>query len=145
MINKFNALSEDMSASAQIFPDQIDFIKNSGFKSIIINRPDMEKPGQPHSDDIRKQAEAAGLEVRYIPMRPGQLTLDIIDASKAALKEMPKPILGYCASGTRTSMLWCFANAKELGVDAVLKSATNAGYDVMKIRPALEQFVTSQS
>lgn len=144
-MNNFNKLSDDVFATSQVFPEQIDFIKEQGFKSILINRPDMEKPGQPHSDDIKKLAEQAGLEVRYVPMRPGQLSLDLIDNTKKALEELPKPILAYCASGTRSSMLWCFAKAKDLGVDTVLQKATSAGFDVMKIRPALAQYVASQA
>ncbi|HFB54716.1 MAG TPA: TIGR01244 family phosphatase, partial [Hellea balneolensis] len=52
MLNKFNKITDDFYATMQIFPEQIDFIKESGFKSIIINRPDMEKPGQPFAEDM---------------------------------------------------------------------------------------------
>ena len=139
-MNTINKLSDDISSCAQIFPEQIDFIKSSGFKSVICNRPDMEKPGQPFSDDICKHAEAAGLEYIFIPMRPGQLTHDIIEAMKAAFEAAPKPILMHCASGTRSTMLWSFVNVKKLGVDGVLAVAQKAGYDLEKIRPALMQF-----
>lgn len=139
-MNKFNKLSDDVSACAQIFPEQIDFIKSTGFKTIICNRPDMEKPGQPFSDDICKHAKAAGLEYTFIPMSPGQLTPDLIMAMKAAFKKAPKPILMHCATGTRSTILWSFANVEKLGIDGVLSVAQEAGYDLEKIRPALVQF-----
>jgi len=139
-MNKFNKLTEDVSACAQIFPEQIDFIKETGFKSIICNRPDMEKPGQPFCEDIRKQAEASGITYKNLPMRPGQLTHELIEGMISAFEKLPKPILIHCATGTRSTMLWCFANVKELGVDGVLNAAQNAGYDLEKIRPALTQF-----
>ncbi|MBL4871583.1 MAG: TIGR01244 family phosphatase [Robiginitomaculum sp.] len=135
-----NKLSDDISACAQIFPEHIDFIQSSGFKSIICNRPDMEKPGQPFAGDIEKHAKDAGLSYIHIPMRPGQLTQEIIEAMRTAFETAPKPILIHCASGTRSAMLWSFIHVKELGVDGVLAATGNAGFDLEKIRPALVQF-----
>ncbi len=140
-MSAFKQLSEDVYSTSQIFPEHIDFIAEKGFKTIINNRPDMEKPGQPFSDDIAKLAKEKGIDHIHLPMRPGQLTHDLIADVKTALSEAQKPILMHCASGTRSAMLWCFANAKELGVDTVIESATQAGFDVAKIRPALAGFV----
>ena len=139
-MTKFNKLSDDVSCCAQIFPEQIDFIKESGFKSVISNRPDMEKPGQPFAGDILKLASESGLETAHIPMSPGQLTGDLIQSMANAFEKMPKPILAHCASGTRSAMLWSFCNVKDMGVDGVLSAAASAGYDLEKIRPALVQF-----
>ena len=141
-MTKFNKLSDDVSVCVQIFPEQIDFIKQSGFKTIICNRPDMEKPGQPFAEDILKLASDAGLQTVHIPMRPGQLTPEILTAMRGAFANMPKPILAHCATGTRSAMLWSFINVNEMGVEGVLSAAQNAGYDLEKIRPALVQFNT---
>ncbi|HHI89094.1 MAG TPA: TIGR01244 family phosphatase [Hellea balneolensis] len=137
----YKKLSDDVYSTAQIFPEQIDHIAETGFKTIICNRPDMEKPGQPFSDDIRKHAADKGIGYHYLPMSPGRLTPDLLKNMEKALKESPKPVLMHCASGTRSAMLWCFVNAKELGVDEVLERATKAGFNVAQIRPALLQYV----
>ena len=140
MMNKFNKLSDDVSACGQIFPEQIDFIAESGFKSIICNRPDMEKPGQPFCQDMKKHANEAGIEYAHIPLSPGRLTPDILEAMAKALATMPKPILAHCASGMRSTLLWGITNAKTLGADGVITAARNAGYDLEKYRMVLENF-----
>ncbi len=141
---KFQKLSDDVSICMQVFPEQIDFIAGAGFKSIINNRPDMEKPGQPFADDIEKKAQAAGISYAHIPMQPGQLSLDLIDAMTEAFDALPKPVLAHCASGMRSATLWCFANVKDMGVDGVMAAATNAGLDLEKIRPALIQYADAR-
>ncbi|PHS38102.1 MAG: TIGR01244 family phosphatase [Robiginitomaculum sp.] len=140
---QFQKLSDDVSISMQVFPEQLDFIAKSDFKSIINNRPDMEKPGQPFASDIEKMAQECGLSYAHIPMQPGQLSVALIDAMVKAFDELPKPILAYCASGMRSATLWCFANVKDMGVDGVISAAAAAGMDVEKIRPALSQYALS--
>ena len=140
---QFQKLSDEVSVCMQVFPEQVDFIAKSGFKSIINNRPDMEKPGQPFAGDIEKMAQAAGLSYAHIPMQPGQLSVALIDAMVKAFDELPKPVLAHCASGMRSATLWCFANVKDMGVDGVISAAAGAGMDMEKIRPALNQYVLS--
>ena len=48
------------------------------------------------------------------------------------------PVLAYCASGTRCSVLWALGSAAELGVDQVLETTQNAGYALENLRPTLE-------
>jgi len=140
---QFQKLSDDFSVCMQVLPDQLDFIAAAGFKTIINNRPDGEHPDQPLADDIDKLAQKAGLSYAHIPMQPGQLSLDLIDATAKALDALPKPILAHCASGMRSTMLWCFANVKDMGVQGVISAAANANVDMESIRPSLEQYVQS--
>jgi len=58
---------------------------------------------------------------------------------------MPRPIFAYCASGTRSTVLWCFAHVQSLGVDGVLDGAAKAGYDLGHIKSSLTQFLESRS
>ncbi len=107
-------LSDDLSIAAQISVHDIAAIKTAGFHAIICNRPDGEMFGQPKFRDIEAAATAAGLAIRHQPISPGQLT----DADAATfathLRELPKPILAYCASGNRSGSLWAQAQAKGL-------------------------------
>ncbi len=137
-------ISDDFSVSAQIFPDQILAIKKAGYKSVIINRPDGEGPDQPLAAEIVKLASEAGLEAVYIPMTPGQLPAELIAATADAFAALPKPILAYCASGTRCAMLWALVNAPKLGVDGVIYATSSWGYDLEQIRPLLEAIISKQ-
>lgn len=120
-------------------PNDIDAIIKAGFKFVINNRPDGENPGQPGFDDLAHILEVNGLEVSNIPMSPGQLPAELLEQTTNALDNLPKPILAYCASGTRSTILWCCAKVKEKGVEPVLSSASKAGYDLEQIRPLLNQ------
>lgn len=139
-MTQFKKLSDDVSVCMQLFPEQLAFIKESGFTTIINNRPDMEKPGQPFAGDIEKLAKEAGLDYVHLPMRPGQITQELLVSMAETLNNAKGPVLAHCASGMRSTVLWCFVNVKEMGVDGVIAAATEAGMDVEKIRPALTGF-----
>jgi len=139
MIFESKRLTDNVYVRGQISIADIDPIVESGLKSIIVNRPDNEADGQPASSDIIEAAEKAGLSIKYIPMNPGQISGELIQDMGTALETLPKPVLAYCASGTRSTVLWCCANVGELGADAVLSAAADAGYDLEQIRPLLHQ------
>jgi sulfide:quinone oxidoreductase len=109
-------LSPAFSVSGQIQPEDLSELKNMGFRAVICNRPDAETPGQPPVQDIRDAAEKAGLELRYVPVAPAEMselrTAEMKAADmKTALSELPAPVLGYCGSGKRAARLWSLANA----------------------------------
>ncbi|WP_114287129.1 TIGR01244 family sulfur transferase [Candidatus Halocynthiibacter alkanivorans] len=103
-------LSPAFSVCGQIHPDDMSEIGASGFRAVICNRPDAEVPGQPPVQVIRNAAEKAGLELRYIPVTHTELTADKAAEIQAALRELPEPVLAYCASGRRSAMLWTMLN-----------------------------------
>ena len=101
-----NRISDNLSLTGQIGPDDISEIKAQGFKSVICNRPDGEGGAeQPTFDSVAAAASAAGMEARYIPVTGGSMTEDDAREFKAALAEMPAPILAYCRSGARCGVL----------------------------------------
>ena len=90
------------------------------------------------TEDIRAAAEAAGLSFVHIPIRGGAMTPDDVARFKAALAELPQPILGYCRSGTRTTYLWALSQAGERPAEEIVALAAAAGYDVSPLGPRLE-------
>jgi len=107
-------LSDDLSIAAQISVSDIAAIKAAGFQAIICNRPDGEMFGQPRYRDIEAAATAAGLAIRHQPISPGRMTDADAAAFAASLRELPKPVLAFCASGNRAGSLWAQAQAKGL-------------------------------
>ena len=138
-------LPGDVFVTAQILPAQMQALAEQGVMSFINNRPDMETPLQPLSGDMEDMAQKLGVDYHHIPMAGGQLNAGVIAASVTAYKNMPRPIIAFCASGTRSTALWCFAHAKTLGVDGVLEAAEKAGYNLNSLRPALEDFLENQN
>ena len=98
-------INEDYAVTPQIAVDDLDEVRDLGFKSIVCHRPDDEDPGQPAFSEIAARAAELGIEVRHIPVS-GQPTADAVRAMVDALDELPKPMLGYCRSGNRSTIIY---------------------------------------
>lgn len=102
------ALSAHVSVSAQLEPADMAWAAANGFRSIINNRPDFEGgDDQPRSADVEAEAHAAGLGYVYLPVSPIMQTPQEISQFASLLAELPKPILAFCRSGTRSTNLYC--------------------------------------
>ena len=100
-------LNDDLSVAPQLEPQSMQLAAQAGFKSVINNRPDFEAgPEQPTSAAIEAAARAAGLEHRYLPVSPMVQTPEEVARFAALLAELPKPILAFCRSGTRSGKLF---------------------------------------
>ncbi|HUG57499.1 MAG TPA: TIGR01244 family sulfur transferase [Candidimonas sp.] len=108
-----SVLTDDFAVAPQLSPSDMQAVADAGFKSVIINRPDLEGgPSQPSSADVMAAARAAGLSVEYQPVVSGGMTHEDVERFAALLKELPAPVLAYCRSGTRCTHL--FRAASEL-------------------------------
>ena len=130
-------LPGDVFVAGQLLPAQIQALAEQGVMTFINNRPDMEAPMQPSSQEFEKLAQDLGVDYHHIPMAGG-LTPGLIEASETAYANLPRPIVAFCASGTRSTALWAFAHVKTLGVEAVMKAMSEAGYNLEQIRGPLE-------
>jgi uncharacterized protein (TIGR01244 family) len=99
------AINQDYSVSPQISLEDLEEIKAMGFRSIVCHRPDNEDPGQPDFAEVERRAKELGLEVAHIPV-VGQPSADAVTAMNDALDELPKPMLGYCRSGNRSTAIY---------------------------------------
>ncbi|MBU3260625.1 TIGR01244 family phosphatase [Roseovarius sp. PS-C2] len=123
-------ITEDYAVSPQITLADIAEIKAAGFRSIMCNRPDGEDYGQPEFDAVAEAARAEGIEVRCVPIVSGMVTPQAAQDFAAALEDMPKPMLAYCRSGTRCTMLWSIASYGRLTGEEIVSTARAAGYDM---------------
>jgi uncharacterized protein (TIGR01244 family) len=100
-------LSADVCVSPQLDPSAMAWAAQAGFKSVINNRPDFEGgPAQPTSATMQEAARAAGLRYAFLPVQPAVQTPDEIAQFATLLAELPKPILAFCRSGTRSGKLY---------------------------------------
>ena len=100
------AINNNLSVTGQIAATEMTEIAKAGFKSIICNRPDGEGSDQPTFAEIAEAAKKAGLEARYIPVVSGKVTDADAAVFGAAMAELPGPVLAYCRSGARSTMMW---------------------------------------
>ena len=131
-------ITDSYAVSPQISPEDVAEIKARGFTTLICNRPDEEVPPGIRASDIRAAAEAEGLTFVELPFSHGSLTLDLVEAQKEARGAASGPILAYCASGNRCSVLWALGEAGALPAEDILAATERAGYDLQGLRPQLE-------
>jgi uncharacterized protein (TIGR01244 family) len=99
-------VSADVAVAPQLAPESMAEAAAAGFKSVVNNRPDFEGgPSQPTSASIEAAARAAGLAYAWLPVAPNIQTADDIARFAELLATLPKPILAFCRSGTRSGKL----------------------------------------
>ena len=131
-------LTDTMFVAPQVQPGDIAALKNAGVTMIINNRPDDEEPGQPKSRDIREAAEAAGIGYAHIPVGHGISPAEVDEMREALSSADDAKVLGFCRSGTRSTLLWALARNED-GVDReeLEAAAEGAGYSLTPINHLL--------
>jgi sulfide:quinone oxidoreductase len=123
-------LSPELSVAEQITVNDIDLIAQTGFRSIICNRPDGEGPDQPEFAEIERLAGQFGLQARYLPAESGKVS-DAQGAEFGALFDaLPKPILAYCRTGMRSTTMWALSQAGKLPLPVIIERSSAAGFDL---------------
>jgi uncharacterized protein (TIGR01244 family) len=106
------ALTTDFAVAAQLDAAAMVWAAQAGFKSVVNNRPDFEGGvDQPSSAAVAAAAQSAGLVYCYLPVQPGMQTPEEAAAMAELLQTLPKPILAFCRSGTRSVRLYAAAQA----------------------------------
>lgn len=131
-------LTEAYAVSPQIDPVDFAAIKAAGYAMVIDNRPDGEIPPSHHTDVMAEAARAAGLEFVANPVIGGALTLANVEAQAAAMARATGPILAYCASGNRSSIVWALSQAGQRSADELIGIPARHGYNLEALRPQLE-------
>lgn len=131
-------LTPAYAVSPQIDPADMAQIKAAGFAMVIDNRPDGEIPPSHHSDTMAAAAAEAGLDFVANPVIGGMLTMENVTAQAEAIAQAKGPILAYCASGNRSSIVWALAHAGKVGVDELIGTPAKYGYNLEGLRGQLE-------
>jgi uncharacterized protein (TIGR01244 family) len=138
-MSDFRRLNENMLVSPQLALEDIAAAAALGVSTIVNNRPDGEEPSAPQGDEIEATAAAAGLNYVAIPVGHSGFSEPQVDAMIAAMEQAEGAILAYCRSGTRSTLLWALANAKQgVDPDTIARTAAQAGYDVSPIRSLID-------
>ena len=126
-------LTTELSVADQLTMDDLEAVKEAGFKAVICNRPDEE--GEPHADadSMAQKANAIGLEFRYLPVNGANITETDVTQHAALLSEVPGPVLTYCRSGARCAKLWALTKAGKQDVNTLIETVDKAGLSVVDI------------
>ncbi len=135
----FRKLSDSVWVAPQITLDDIAEAKTLGLKVIVNNRPDGEDPSASQGDEIENAAKTAGLEYIAIPIGHSGFSEVQVDAMVEALGHADGGMLAYCRSGTRSTLLWSLAQAKNgVAPDDIARAAMAAGYDISPVRAMID-------
>lgn len=138
-MSEFREITPSFWASPQIGLEDVAEARARGVTLIINNRPEGEAGDQVPGEQVAAAARAAGLDYLAIPVSPGGFTEHQVQAMTDALARASGPVLAYCRSGTRSTLLWSLAQAQRGRPPAeIAADAARAGYDVAPIRPLLE-------
>lgn len=130
-------LTETFAVAPQIALDDLDDLKAQGYRTIVCNRPDGEVPEDLSASKVEEACRERGLDFVLNPLSHGALTIEHIERQRDAARSAA-PVLAYCASGNRSSILWGLAMAGEFSTDEIVNRAAAAGYDLRGIAPQID-------
>ena len=131
-------LTPQLSVAAQIRASDLQTFAQQGFKTIINNRPDKEVQDQPLSADLAIEASRLGLVFIEVPVNASGVTdQNVLDFGKQ-LAAAVAPVLAFCRTGTRSTILWALHTAMTRDVEFVMDTAKRAGYDLSTCKARLE-------
>lgn len=132
-------LTDDYAVSPQISAEDASTIAQAGYRTVICNRPDAEVLPEFQADAIRAAVEAAGMVFVDNPVLGGAITAENATVQGAALTDQPGPVLAYCASGNRSSIVWAMSQAGHRATDDLIALPAQHGYNLEPFRPMLDQ------
>ena len=105
-------IAADVCVAPQLEPAAMAELAAMGFKSVVNNRPDFEEgPQQPTSAQVQAAAQAAGLAYAHLPVQPAYQSPEEIARMAELLASLPRPLVAFCRSGTRSGKLYQAATA----------------------------------
>ncbi|WP_163846217.1 TIGR01244 family sulfur transferase [Pseudooceanicola aestuarii] len=133
-------LTPRYAVSPQIAPEDMAAIREAGFTTVICNRPDAENPPEWQADAMAGAAKAAGLDFVVLPLTHQTMTPENTAIQMQTVEASDGPVLAYCASGTRCSVIWSLGQATAgMAPEEILTTTARAGYDLAALRPRLEE------
>jgi sulfide:quinone oxidoreductase len=135
-------LEDGLAVAPQLVAPDFAGLAQMGFRTVVNNRPDGEVAGQLPSAEAEQAARAAGLGYHYLPVANARVTdADVVHAFTVLIQTVPRPLLAYCRSGTRCTLLWAQARAKVLGCETTLGIGRGAGFNMgaLRSRPGFQE------
>jgi uncharacterized protein (TIGR01244 family) len=133
------------AVSPQISAEDVPAIAEAGFTRVICNRPNAEVPPSHQADAIAEAVRAAGLEFEVLELTHQTMTPKNIAQQMALAEASTGPVLAYCASGTRCSVVWALGQCPSRTPDDILAQTQSAGYQLDGLRPTLEALCEAAS
>ncbi|MGO8311252.1 bifunctional sulfur transferase/dioxygenase Blh [Rhizobium ruizarguesonis] len=124
-------ISEKLTVSPQPSIEDIQSLRDKGFKTLINNRPDNEDPSQPNTQVERQEAKHCHLSYAFVPVTAGTITEADIRAFQRAVDESEGPAFAHCKTGTRSLSLYLIGEVLDgrMSADEVVEFGRSRGFD----------------
>ena len=130
-------VSKNYHVAPQIEIEDIKKLADAGFTKIICNRPNEEIPVELHSDYMAIAAKAAGISFDVLPLTHQAMTPENIAKQAELIDTASGPVLAYCASGTRCTVIWALGQSGKMSANDIIQTALQAGYNIEGLRHVL--------
>lgn len=104
-------LTENCSVAGQIQPADVQALQDNGFATIVCNRPDDEDHGQPTATAIKTECDTLGVVFHHLPISNAGISAEMVKRFQEIVAASSGPVLAYCRSGQRSSVLWQYSGA----------------------------------
>ena len=104
-------LTEACSVAGQIQATDVEALRQNGFVAIICNRPDDEDHRQPSAADIGAACNELGIAFHHLPIDNAGISPETVAAFQQIVADSAGPVLAYCRSGQRSSVLWQYSGS----------------------------------
>lgn len=131
-------LTPDYAVAPQITPADLAEVQAAGYRTVIDNRPDAEISPDLHTAPMRSAAEALGLTFVANPVIGGALSDDNVARQAEAIAAAMGPVLAYCASGNRSSIVWALSQAGRMPTETLIALPARFGYQLEGWRAEIE-------
>ena len=141
----FRKVSDTLFVSPQISVADVAEAKALDIALIVNNRPEDESADQTPGDRIAAAASEAGIGYVAIPVSHAGFSEAQMKAMADALGGAQGPVLAYCRSGTRSTLLWALAEASRGGnPQKIAAQAAEAGYDIGPVRAMVDMLAAGR-
>ncbi|MGC1429697.1 MAG: sulfur transferase domain-containing protein, partial [Albidovulum sp.] len=82
--------------------------------------------------------EAAGMAFVVNPVIGGAIPAENIEIQKTAIAAATGPVLAYCASGNRSSIVWAMSQAGQRPIDELIGLPARWGYNLEPFRAQID-------
>ena len=134
-------LADNLYIAPQLTEADVQEAAKLGIQTVICNRPNGEEENQVTFKQVESWLEAAGIrEHHHQPVVAPAINAADVAAFQNLLKSVPQPVLAYCRTGTRCSLLWGYHQVQNgASVAEVVAAAQQAGVNLSNFEARLQQ------
>ena len=133
-------LSDKLYISPQINAEDAKQAATLGIRTVICNRPDGEEENQPATAQVQQWLADVGItHFQHLPVVAPAINAADVAAFQTLLAQAETPVLAYCRTGTRSSLLWAYHQVQNgMSVADAKAAVAQAGIDLTAFEARLQ-------